>query len=219
MQGVQQGDDRSELHRKVLDAEMATVVGSSAGTFRSVETVNEPSGVRWLRFSCCFVFGDGTALSWQVGFDGAFEVVDVGQLEVPEHYRRAGVGRALAAGVATAGRRLGYRTLRIVAGMEGAVLWARMYPEIRWDRTVMRETLPRMLEATEQGWGDPEATAQLWSHLEQVSGTQFTRRGSLAVDLLTEDVIDGPQSLIWAEAENRLHAQKAVLRWCFNQIG
>ncbi|WP_174292288.1 ornithine carbamoyltransferase [Sphingomonas bacterium] len=33
------------------------------------------------------------------------------------------------------------------------------------------------------------------------------------------EVIDGPQSLIWAEAENRLHAQKAVLRWCFGQIG
>lgn len=33
------------------------------------------------------------------------------------------------------------------------------------------------------------------------------------------EVIDGPQSLIWAEAENRLHAQKAILRWCFGQIG
>ena len=32
-------------------------------------------------------------------------------------------------------------------------------------------------------------------------------------------VIDGPQSLIWAEAENRLHAQKSILRWCFGQIG
>ena len=32
-------------------------------------------------------------------------------------------------------------------------------------------------------------------------------------------VIDGPQSAIWAEAENRLHAQKSILRWCFGQIG
>ncbi len=32
-------------------------------------------------------------------------------------------------------------------------------------------------------------------------------------------VIDGPQSRIWREAENRLHAQKSVLRWCFGQIG
>jgi ornithine carbamoyltransferase len=33
------------------------------------------------------------------------------------------------------------------------------------------------------------------------------------------EVIDGPQSLIWPEAENRLHAQKSVLRWCFGQVG
>ncbi|RZF64488.1 ornithine carbamoyltransferase [Sphingomonas populi] len=36
---------------------------------------------------------------------------------------------------------------------------------------------------------------------------------------VTDAVIDGPQSLIWPEAENRLHAQKSVLRWCFGQIG
>ncbi|AJP70900.1 ornithine carbamoyltransferase [Sphingomonas hengshuiensis] len=35
---------------------------------------------------------------------------------------------------------------------------------------------------------------------------------------VTPEVIDGPQSLIWPEAENRLHAQKSVLRWCFGQI-
>lgn len=36
---------------------------------------------------------------------------------------------------------------------------------------------------------------------------------------VTAEVIDGPQSLIWDEAENRLHAQKSILRWCFGQIG
>lgn len=36
---------------------------------------------------------------------------------------------------------------------------------------------------------------------------------------VTAEVIDGPQSLIWPEAENRLHAQKSILRWCFGQIG
>jgi ornithine carbamoyltransferase len=33
-------------------------------------------------------------------------------------------------------------------------------------------------------------------------------------DEATSAVMDGPQSVIWDEAENRLHAQKAVLRWC-----
>lgn len=34
----------------------------------------------------------------------------------------------------------------------------------------------------------------------------------------TDAVLDGPQSLIWDEAENRLHAQKSVLLWCFGQL-
>jgi ornithine carbamoyltransferase len=31
---------------------------------------------------------------------------------------------------------------------------------------------------------------------------------------VTADVIDGPQSVVWDEAENRLHAQKGILSWC-----
>ena len=33
-------------------------------------------------------------------------------------------------------------------------------------------------------------------------------------DEVTEEVIDGPQSAVWDEAENRLHVQKAILAWC-----
>jgi ornithine carbamoyltransferase len=35
---------------------------------------------------------------------------------------------------------------------------------------------------------------------------------------VTDAVIDGPRSLVWDEAENRIHAQKGVLAWCFGAV-
>ena len=36
---------------------------------------------------------------------------------------------------------------------------------------------------------------------------------------VVEAVIDGPQSLIWDEAENRIHGQKSVLLWALGRLG
>jgi ornithine carbamoyltransferase len=36
---------------------------------------------------------------------------------------------------------------------------------------------------------------------------------------VTDEVIDGPQSVVFDEAENRLHAQKGILAWCLHAEG
>jgi ornithine carbamoyltransferase len=35
---------------------------------------------------------------------------------------------------------------------------------------------------------------------------------------ITDEVLDGPASAVWDEAENRLHAQKALLAFLFEQL-
>ncbi len=35
---------------------------------------------------------------------------------------------------------------------------------------------------------------------------------------VTDEVIDGVQSVVFDEAENRLHAQKSILAWCLGAI-
>ena len=35
---------------------------------------------------------------------------------------------------------------------------------------------------------------------------------------VTDEVMDGPQSVVFDEAENRLHAQKGILAWCLGAV-
>ncbi len=37
-------------------------------------------------------------------------------------------------------------------------------------------------------------------------------------DEVSAEVFGGPQSIVFDEAENRIHAQKSILRWCFGQL-
>jgi ornithine carbamoyltransferase len=35
---------------------------------------------------------------------------------------------------------------------------------------------------------------------------------------ITDEVIDGPHSVVWDQAENRLHTQKALLLWLLDRV-
>ena len=33
---------------------------------------------------------------------------------------------------------------------------------------------------------------------------------------VTDDIIDGKQSVVWMQALNRVHAQKSIINWCLS---
>lgn len=77
--------------------------------------------------------------------------------------------------------------------------------------------------------GDPDAEAQMRLLAPyQVNAALMKQADAKAIFLhclpahrgeeVTAEVIDGPQSRIFDEAENRLHVQKAVLLWCLQAI-
>jgi ornithine carbamoyltransferase len=60
---------------------------------------------------------------------------------------------------------------------------------------------PYRVDEALMAWAKPEA---IFMHCLPV------KRG----EEVTAAVVDGPQSAVWDEAENRLHAQKGILAWC-----
>lgn len=62
---------------------------------------------------------------------------------------------------------------------------------------------------------------QVNAELMQLANAQATFLHCLPAhrgEEVTDAVIDGPQSAVWDEAENRLHVQKAILLWCLGKI-
>ena len=44
-------------------------------------------------------------------------------------------------------------------------------------------------------------------------------RHVIPIGMIGAGVFEGPQSVVFDEAENRIHAQKSILLWCFGLLG
>lgn len=109
--------------------------------------------------------------------------------------------------------------------------WAR---QNKVDLTLMRDPL-KAVEGTDcvvaDAWvsmGDKDAGRrhnllrpyQVNAELMRVAGPQAIFMHCLPAkrgEEVTDEVMDGPQSVVFDEAENRLHAQKAILAWAYGE--
>ena len=108
--------------------------------------------------------------------------------------------------------------------------WARRRgSEIRTERDPARAVSDADLVVTDTwvSMGDPESSRQRRHNLlrpYQVNEALMEAAPERAIVMhclpahrgeeVTDAVLDGPRSVVFDEAENRLHAQKAIMRWC-----
>ena len=103
--------------------------------------------------------------------------------------------------------------------------------EMRIERDPLKAVADADLVVTDTwvSMGDPESSRQRRHNLlrpYQVNARLMEAAPADAVVMhclpahrgeeITDEVMDGPRSVIFDEAENRLHAQKAIMRWCLD---
>ncbi len=69
-----------------------------------------------------------------------------------------------------------------------------------------------------QEFADYDVTAELMSHAAPDAIVMHCLPAYRGKEI-DSDVLDGPQSVVWDEAENRRHAQKAIITWLLQQSG
>jgi ornithine carbamoyltransferase len=127
----------------------------------------------------------------------------------PEGYTpdEAVLARAAAIGASTgASVRVEHDPIKAVAGADVVITdtWVSMGKE---DEASAREAI----------FGPYAVTAELLDHAKPDAIVMHCLPAYRGKEIAAE-VLDGPRSVIWDEAENRRHAQKAVMAWLYEQF-
>ena len=46
--------------------------------------------------------------------------------------------------------------------------------------------------------------------------TEVAKKKAEKGEEVTDEIIDGKQSVVWRQALNRVHAQKSIIKWCLD---
>ena len=148
--------------------------------------------------------GNNVAASWiHAAVRFGFEL----RLACPEELRPPAAARSTGRGAKAAGSSL---TADPRAGGRAAPIASSPTPGCRWGSkpSVNRHNLLAPYRVDERLMAQAKPDAIFMHCLPAKRGEE-----------VTAGVIDGPQSVVWDEAENRLHAQKGILAWCLVAFG